>query len=1257
MKSDYHPTSKKQEKGHLTDSRRASAQSRVSHWPFFILFGVIALLLIMAGAWLHHHEMISVKQDKYNELKAIADLKVGQIQAWRRERMTDAERNAAGPFIRETVRRWIGNPADSASKQEIINYLEMVRRFEGYENLILTGIDGRLLIALDPRLTRLDDATLALVSQAVSAKKNIFGDFLRCQDGDHVHLDLAVPFMNTAGQPVAVLILRNAPETYLYPLVQSWPLPSRSAETLLIRKKGEDALFLNPLRHRTDPPLTIRIPLARTDLPAAQAIQGRDGVYEGKDYRGVEVLSDIRPVPGTPWFMVAKVDAAEIFAEAAYRARMIGLVTLLLLMLSGAGAAVIYKHNTKRAFQALYISERERTTELEQFRVTLYSIGDAVITTDYSGRVRQMNPVAETLTGWTESDAAGKPIIEVFRIINEETRLEVENPVTRVLKEGKIVGLANHTLLIARDGMERPIADSGAPIRSEDGEITGVVLVFRVQTEERAAQLALEKSEERYRIIAENMADVITILDMDLRFTYVSPSIPRLRGYTAEEAITQSLDRIMTPESLAEVSRVFDEEMRLEAAGTADPGKFRILELEEYKKDGSIVWTENKVSFLRDKKQEPVGILCVTRDITERRRALKALRESEARFRQFYEQSPVAYQALDAVGNILDINRKWLNEMGYGREDVIGKWFGEYLTEEGMSVFLECFNKLKLVDEVHGIEFGIRRKDGHYIQASFEGRLGRDITGAFSRVHCVFVNITEKKKAERERRFLADIINSSLNEIYIFDGITLRFRYANEGALQNLGYPPTGVRELTPLDLKPDFTPETFRELIQPLIDGEKKVQVFRTRHRRADGSHYPIEANLQYFNYEGDRVFLSSIQDITARQSLEDQLLQAQKMESVGRLAGGVAHDFNNMLGVIIGHAEMALEQADPAHTLFADLMEIRTAAQRSADLTRQLLAFARKQTVNPKNLDLNEEISGMLKMLRRLIGEDISLIWKPGPSDLWPVRIDPVQISQILANLLINAKDAIPGVGNVTIEMKNITLDETYAESHAGFIPGAYVMMAVSDSGVGIDNGSLEHIFDPFYTTKEVGKGTGLGLSTVYGIVKQNDGFINVYSEPNRGTTFRIYLPRTAGEEIREGLKEEIKPGRLSGNETVLLVEDEQQILKLAESILKRYGYTLMKAGTPGEALTLVENHKGHIELLISDVVMPEMNGKELRDKLIAFHPEMKCLFMSGYTADVIASHGVLEEGFNFLQKPFSVRTLAEKVREVLDGDNAPN
>ncbi len=384
-------------------------------------------------------------------------------------------------------------------------------------------------------------------------------------------------------------------------------------------------------------------------------------------------------------------------------------------------------------------------------------------------------------------------------------------------------------------------------------------------------------------------------------------------------------------------------------------------------------------------------------------------------------------------------------------------------------------------------------------------------------------------------------------------------------------------------------------------------------------------------------------------REKLQETLNQIRNMESVGRLAGGVAHDFNNMLGVILGHAEMLLEQVAPDHPLHAGIKAIQAAAERSAALTRQLLAFASRQMVVPKVLDLNENIESILKLLKQLIGEEIYLDWKPG-RNLPQVEMDPSQLDQLLANLLINARDAINGAGKVTIETGAASFDESYCEDHVDCIPGEYVLLTISDDGCGMDEKTLSNLFEPFYTTKGVGKGTGLGLATVFGIVRQNKGFIDVRSQKGQGTTFRIYLPRNQGK-VEPKSRGDLAEPVLKGREVILVVEDEPAILNMVKKMVENQGYTVLTAGSPGEAVRMSRDYDEEIDLLMTDVVLPEMNGQDLARDMLALYPHLKILFMSGYTADVITKQGVLDKGVHFIQKPFSLKELSIKVREALD------
>ena len=514
----------------------------------------------------------------------------------------------------------------------------------------------------------------------------------------------------------------------------------------------------------------------------------------------------------------------------------------------------------------------------------------------------------------------------------------------------------------------------------------------------------------------------------------------------------------------------------------------------------------------------------------------------------------------------------------------------------------------------------------------------------------------EQRMRESEERFRFIFERSTIGKALTdLDGKYVRI---NQSFADMLGYT---IEEIQQTDFTRITHPEDVtegRKSIQSLLAGEQHLYRREKRYLHKSGAIVWADVGTALLRDEQGKPLhlITSIVDITQRkraeaeqEKLQAQMLQLQKMESVGRLAGGVAHDFNNMLGVILGHTEMAMDQVDRESPLRYNLQEVQKASRRSARLTNQLLAFARRQIVAPRVLDLNETVEGMIKMLNRLIGEDVDLDWLPG-ADLWPIRMDPSQIDQVLVNLCINARDAIAGVGRITIETKNAAFDADYCLSHQDCVPGEYTLLVISDNGSGMDRETLSHIFEPFFTTKGIGQGTGLGLATVYGIVRQNSGFITVYSEPGQGSTFQICLPRHSGtpDALRPEGPEE--PGA-RGQETVLLVEDQPELLNITRRMLQRQGYTVLAASGPAEAIRLAKAQAGQIHLLMTDVVMPEMNGRDLAVNLLSVFPNLKILFMSGYTANVIAHQGVLDEGVHFLQKPFSRRELAAKIREALD------
>jgi len=644
----------------------------------------------------------------------------------------------------------------------------------------------------------------------------------------------------------------------------------------------------------------------------------------------------------------------------------------------------------------------------------------------------------------------------------------------------------------------------------------------------------------------------------------------------------------------------------------------------------------------------------------ELRRAQVELDAARARYFDLYDLAPVGYCTLSEKGMIEEANLTAAILLGVARGDLVGQPMSRFVLAEDQDIYYRHRHQLFATAEPQICRLRLRHPFGPPFWTRLEATVAGEGESGPLVCRVVLSDISENKRAEAalaESELRYRTLADSGQALIWTAGPDKQCEYFNQPWLNFTGRTLEQERgEGWVQGVHPEDLDRCLTTYSVAFDQREKFSMEYRLLH--ADGDYRWLQDDGTP-RFDGAGHFLGYIGhclDITARKQAEEgqkilqqQLIQSQKMESVGRLAGGVAHDFNNMLSIILGHVEMAQESLDPSSSLFVNLEEVRKAAKRSAALTAQLLAFARKQIVTPRVLDLNETLEGMLRMLHRLIGEDIELIWAPG-ADLWPVRVDPSQLDQILANLCVNARDAIAGVGTLSVETKNAVFDAEFCAAHHDFAPGAYVLLAVSDNGCGMDKETLAKLFEPFFTTKEIGKGTGLGLATVYGIVKQNNGFINVHSVPGQGTTFNVYLPRH--HDRVELSRQEVPAAPVhGGHETILLVEDESAILKMTANMLQGQGYTVLAAATPGRALELAGKHIGEIHLVLTDVIMPEMNGLDLARQLLLLHPDCKRLFMSGYTADVIAHHGVLDEGVNFIEKPFSMKGLASKVREVLD------
>jgi PAS domain S-box-containing protein len=767
----------------------------------------------------------------------------------------------------------------------------------------------------------------------------------------------------------------------------------------------------------------------------------------------------------------------------------------------------------------------------------------------------------------------------------------------------------------------------------------------RIRAEKERAEMALRERDRRFRDIFDSLQDALFILDPEGRVieanetAYIGLSYSRaeLLGMTTLEIDAEG-NAEMVPQRL----------QRIRQEGSL------IFETLHRRKDGSVFPVEVHCKVFEYEGSK--AILSIARDISERRRLEQEILEGKHDLAYLIDSiEGMVYSCRnDENWTMTFVSHGCLALTGYKSNELLHNRvvaYNDLIHPDDRRYVWDTVQEAIGEKRPYLLEYRIISKDGQTKWVWEKGRGVFDRHGDLVSLEGIISDITDKKLAEAERERLFTAVEQAGEAIFITDrdGAIV---YANPAFERITGYSGDEALGKNPRILKSGKQDKAFYKALWDTITGGRTWKG-RLINRRKDGTLYTEDATISPVLDRSGRVmnYLAVKRDITAQLELEERFNQAQKMESIGRLAGGVAHDFNNMLGVIIGHAELALEDPAISPSLASALKEILKAADRSANLTRQLLGFARKQTISPKVIDLNETVEGMLKMLRRIIGENISLAWRPS-SGLWPVKMDSSQVDQILANLCVNARDAIGSGGSISIATANHSFDEAFCRSNKGFSPGDYVGLAVSDDGCGMDKSTMEKIFEPFFTTKAVGEGTGLGLATVYGIVRQNNGFIRVESQPGEGATFEIYIPRHEGKKAEEIEEKAIEPQGGTGG-TVLVVEDDPSLLLLISKVLKTAGYKVLEAPSPEQALGLAGSHREPIDLLVSDVVMPGMDGKALAERILEKRPRMKVLFLSGYPADFIAGQGWLDDGTAFLSKPFTPRALAAKVRELLKTD----
>lgn len=1396
-----------------------------------LIFSLFIIAIGLSGRSFYQRQ----KWDSYaaarDQLNTVITSKVGLITTWFRERESDAEIIQKSPFLAARIQQYLQDPKNPASGKEFQDWLRSIHANYDVSSVFLFDAHGALKLAELPS-DKPESRDQALIAKAIRLKEIVFGDLFQEPQTKTIDIDLLIPILDRQkpdAPVVGVLLLQIDPRDFLFPLIQSWPTQSRTAEAALVRQDGNDVVFLSELRFRKDSTLNLRLPLQTKGLPAATAALGYEAVFEGKDYRGAPVLAITRKIPGTPWSMVAKIDIEEIQAPTRERAKFTWIVSGLLIALTALAMGLIWRQREARFYRRQLQVELERQALTEHFSYLTQFANDIILLMDQTWRIIEANDRAVKTYDYPHDELVQLTFMDLQP---EETRALIQDRMVQVdQKDGILFESVQHD----KSGNRFPVETSARVIEIDNKRFYQCII--RDITERKHAEAALKQNEERLKLALEATEDGLWDWNLATGEIYLSPHWAETIGFIWDEIDNnpESWANRVHPDDLPEVIQAMND--HLSGAATSYQTEFRLQT-----QDGGWKWILSRGKIVaRDDMGKPLRMAGTHKDITDHR-----LQEDELRLcKKAVEASEDMMIVVDRDFTFRIVNESFLRYNRLTREQVLGRKVSDLVSEESFNGLLQdnlerCLTGtpvqyedvrqypqlgsrnllvsyypikgreekvqeivvvirdmtirrqldqereitvqllhlinsplsmhdlsrrvMELLKDYSGCEaVGIRLRQGeefpYLVTSGFSERFvacesdlnARDAAGQLVRdadgnpiFECMCGNIVGKKiklkyspftehgtfwtnstsallaaapadssleiayrgrciqagyesialiplqvegktigliqlNDKRPGVFTLDMINflerladnlsislwqkmteeshlrlatvvEQAAEAILITSIDNIIQYINPAFERITGYTPDEAIGKDSSILKSGKHDEAiFRAMSETVHRGG--VWTGRLTNKKKDGSFYEEEATISpVFDATGKIInFVAISRDISQEISLEEQLRQAQKMEAVGRLAGGVAHDFNNILTAITGYGELLQQSLMDEDIRIQDVEQILKAADRASALTRQLLAFSRKQVMQPRIISLNHVVTELENMLRRLIGEDIEL-HSVLASDLGNVKADPGQLEQVLVNLVVNARDAMVGGGRLTLETNNVDLDEPYAQQHFTIQPGQYVMVAVSDTGCGMNAEVRSHIFEPFFTTKERGKGTGLGLPTVYGIVKQSGGHIWVYSEPGQGTTFKVYLPRVVEPQDLPISARSDKP-LVIGTETILLVEDEEAVRNLTVEILRRNGYTVLSAADGPAAIRVSANYHEPIHLMVADMIMPHMNGRELADYLAGLRPAMKVLYISGYTENAILFKGAAEQTVHFLQKPFTPMTLASKVREILD------
>ncbi|MDD4192667.1 MAG: PAS domain S-box protein [Mangrovibacterium sp.] len=1246
-----------------------------------ILAVMTSILLIIGGHLYYRYERQGARKETYNDLQAVGRLKAHQLAQWYQERLSEASFFSGNLPYTQYAKNII---LRKSGEDEVLlrNALSQIMTNKRYENIFMLDKQGQVLFSVDPGFVFRDTIINASTRKVFRTGEVIVKDFYFCDFHQEVHYQIIAPVADSGKKVIAALVFSSKPADYLYPLIQEWPTPCKTAETVLVRQNGDTVWYLNNLRHLPNSALQVGFSLDQTEKPAVRAVLGQTGFFEGPDYAGMMVLGDISKVPQTPWHLIVKIDAREAYAELNKRATLIAIIIFLAIFFVGTAVALIDHRRQRNIYRELSRKRLELHESQREFGATLYSIGDGVITTDREGMVRHLNPVAEKLTGWTEAGARGKPVTEVFHIVNEGTRQEVENPVHKVLRDGKTIGLANHTVLIARNGTETPIADSGAPIADDRGNTLGVVMVFRDQREERENEKALRDSEKKHRTLISSMQLGLAvheiILDdagqpVDYRFLDVNSSFERLTGLKRGDILGKTVLEVLPNTEKIWIERYG----RVVLTGVPDSFESYSQELNRF---------YSVLAYQCDDNQFAV----ITEDITSRKQMEIRLRESEKKYRELIDGMNETVWVIDFEGKVVDVNRRAVKVLGYTKEELLG--IGLY----GIDSSLEKEMITNLVrnmpdDKLQIFETSHQAKDGRVFPVEIYSSLvtyqGKKAILSIAR------DITHRKRMEEQRRhdeqvqqILYEIAKTSMSEKAL-DYLLIVVRRELSKVMDTTNFYAALYHPETDTLRKIIFMNERFtieewnaeKSFSGQLIRAKKTILLQHDemiRFAEENGLNLPVTpaacwlgvplmddqkaigvvvvqsySDKHAYNEKSARLLEMIAHQLTVviqrSQMIQDLITAKEKAEESDRLQSAflanMSHEIRTPMNGILGFLSLLNEPEleDESKKEYLDI--VNKSGQRLLDTINDIIEIAKIEAGGSKafyeEVDMEEIMRyhhDFFKLQTDEKGLQLNILEQiTGPEAF--IRADRTKLDSILTNLI---KNAIKFTKEGSIELGN-------------YIKRDMLVFYVKDTGSGISPNRKEAIFERFVQADQnrnrAYEGAGLGLSITKAYVNALGGKISVQSEPGKGSTFTFSIPYQPVAEQRKpaGPLTGISEMRPSGKITILIAEDDEASYQLLRIILEKEGISSLHTMNGADTVKAVQENPA-IAMILMDIQMPDVDGLEATRQIRMFNKTIPIIAQTAYALSDDDKKAI-EAGCNdYIAKPIKRRDLLALIKK---------